>query len=86
MKIAIPIFGFSASGGGRVLSELANQWILMGHDVTFITFGDTILPYFPTQADIIWVDYKLNQIPNNNLKRINYPYRIFSFDINSLRQ
>ena len=77
MKIAIPIFGFSASGGGRVLSELANQWILMGHDVTFITFGDTISPYFPTQADIIWVDYKLNQIPNNNLKRINYPYRIF---------
>ena len=30
MKIAIPIFGFAASGGGRVLSELANQWISMG--------------------------------------------------------
>lgn len=77
MKIAIPIFGFAASGGGRVLSELANQWISMGHEVTFISFGDSISPYFPTQANIIWVDYKLNKITSNNLKKKNYPYRYF---------
>ena len=38
MKIIIPLVGsFSKEGGWRVLSELANAWIRMGHEVVFLS-------------------------------------------------
>jgi UDP-N-acetylglucosamine:LPS N-acetylglucosamine transferase len=77
MKITIPIFGFAASGGGRVLSELANKWMLLGNSVTFICFADSINPYFPTNANIIWIDYSGHKVKKNNLKIKNYPLRYF---------
>lgn len=85
MKILIPVFGFAASGGGRVLSELANQWILSGHEVTFISFADSDKPYFPTNANIIWINYKEIQMDSNNLNHKNYPLRYF-FIRNSLKR
>ena len=78
MRIVIPVFGFTKSGGGRVLSELANRWISMGHNVSFISFGDSYSPYYPTKADIIWVDYKGNKISKNTLKKKIYPLEYFS--------
>jgi glycosyltransferase involved in cell wall biosynthesis len=55
MKIAIPIIGFGKSGGYRVLSNLANEWVKMGHTVTFLSHVSSELPYFPTSANILWL-------------------------------
>jgi len=56
MKIIIPVLGFGRSGGYRVLSELASAWVRKGHEVTFISGCRSDMPYFPTSADIIWLD------------------------------
>lgn len=54
MKIIIPLLGFGKSGGFRVLSQFANYWIDLEHDVTFLCSSNSIMPYFPTKAQIIW--------------------------------
>lgn len=77
MKILIPVFGFGFSGGARVLSELANHWISSGNKVTFICFADSAKPYFPTKANIIWIDYNGTQMFSNTLKTRNYPLKYF---------
>ncbi|QEE25645.1 glycosyltransferase family 4 protein [Rhodanobacter glycinis] len=51
-KILIPIIGFGSTGGYRVLSELANHWIGLGHQVDFLVHRSFALPYFPTRAGI----------------------------------
>lgn len=52
MKILIPIIGFGAAGGYRVLSELANHWMMDGHQVDFLVDERSSDPYFPTCAKI----------------------------------
>lgn len=68
MKILIPVIGFGKSGGFRVLSQLANNWIEQGHNVSFILPNKGILPYFPTKADLIWigVDGSISLPPDKN--------------------
>lgn len=57
MKILIPLVGtFSKEGGWRVLSELANFWLLLGHDVIFLSHKKFKKPYFPTKAKIFFYD------------------------------
>lgn len=57
MKILIPLVGtFSKEGGWRVLSELANHWLLLGHEVVFLSHKKYKDPYFPTNAAIIFYD------------------------------
>lgn len=56
MKIAIPILFFSKPGGYRVLSNLASKWVEMGHTVTFLCTAHSDAPYFPTTADVLWLD------------------------------
>lgn len=56
MKILIPIFKFSNSGGSRVLSQFANYWIAQGHEVTFVCLQLSSPPYYPTQAQIMCYD------------------------------
>jgi glycosyltransferase involved in cell wall biosynthesis len=51
-SIAIPVLGFTASGGNRVLSKLADQWTEMGVKVDFIVENKS-KPYFPTNARIL---------------------------------
>lgn len=53
MNILIPILGFAPQGGYRVLSELANEWIRMGHTCDFLVPSTSSEPYFPTEANII---------------------------------
>jgi glycosyltransferase involved in cell wall biosynthesis len=55
MRIIIPVLGFAAAGGYRVLSELANQWVLQGHDVAFLTAAGEAPPAFPTTAAVLEV-------------------------------
>lgn len=55
MRILIPILGFGRSGGNRVLSRLADNWILNGHEVVFAAPATSAEPYFPTEARIVWV-------------------------------
>ena len=57
MKIYIPIFGFGKAGGFRVLSNLANQWIKLGHETYFICIPNknlNYIPYYPTNAIILY--------------------------------
>jgi glycosyltransferase involved in cell wall biosynthesis len=56
MKILIPLTSFGNSGGFRVLSELANNWIKMGHSVSFLSHETGIEPYFPTVGKLLWYD------------------------------
>ena len=56
MKIAIPLIGFSNTGGYRVLSRLASQWSDWGHDVVMIAHRTSRHPYFPVSCKILWVD------------------------------
>jgi glycosyltransferase involved in cell wall biosynthesis len=56
MKIVIPVMGFGRAGGFRVLSNLANEWIRLGHTVQFLCPAESDDPYFPTTAEIIWLD------------------------------
>jgi len=58
MKILIPILNFARAGGCRVLSELANQWVKLGHEVAFLCPDSSDEPYFPTIAKIVWVNDK----------------------------
>lgn len=58
MKILIPILIFARSGGSRVLSELANEWVNSGNDVAFLCPDSSNAPYFPTIARILWVNDK----------------------------
>lgn len=76
MKILIPVLGFGKSGGYRVLSKLADELIKLGNHVTFLSSNFSNQPYFPTMADIIWVNSngktqsRPNQKPGNLLKYI----------------
>lgn len=59
MKIIIPLVGsFSKEGGWRVLSELANAWLKVGHEVVFLSHKRLCEPYFPTSATILFYDNK----------------------------
>lgn len=69
MKIIIPLIGsFAKAGGFRVLSQLANYWIMDGHDVTFLSYINGKDPYFPTTAKILYYDNKgdINTQKDNN--------------------
>lgn len=52
VKILIPIFGFGAQGGYRVLSRLATEWCSTGHQVDFLVPEGSDRPYFETTAGI----------------------------------
>lgn len=74
MKILIPILGFGNSGGNRVLSKLADELILLGNDVTFLCPDCSDLPYFPTNANIIWAGKsgKINGLKSYKKKKVNF--------------
>ena len=76
MTICIPIFQFGKAGGDRVLSNFANHFINYGHKVTFITFCDTIPPYFETSANIILISF-WGQKASQYKKIIKFPLDYF---------
>lgn len=55
-SILIPVLEFGRQGGYRVLSKLANEWIDRGCRVGFVAPCSSDAPYFPTKAEIYWVD------------------------------
>jgi len=67
LRILIPILGFAPHGGYRVLSELANQWIKLGHECAFLVPSSSPDAYFPTKAEVIRFD-KRGNIPNGMTK------------------
>ncbi len=52
----MPMFGFGRAGGMRSLSLLANKWVDLGHEVTFMCHVSSTLPYYPTTANIYYYD------------------------------
>ncbi|HRD56461.1 MAG TPA: glycosyltransferase family 4 protein [Ferruginibacter sp.] len=67
MKIIIPVLGFGKSGGNRVLSKLADELIKLGHEVSFLSPSNCDEPYFPTLANILWIDKKGNIVNSRTL-------------------
>jgi len=79
MKILIPVFNFGREGGYRVLSQFANYWVKNNHEVTFVCCHASIEPYFPTQANIIYVNKNGNQTDGLiNPQLVSFFYRFFS--------
>ena len=76
MRILIPILGFAKSGGFRVLSQFANYWSKSGHEVSFLCSSNSINPYFPTEAKIIWFNDK-NEIVDTNKFEKKKPLNVF---------
>lgn len=56
MNILIPVLSFEKGGGPRVLSKLADEFLLKGHDVIFLCSKYSNTPYFPTKAKIKYVN------------------------------
>ena len=72
MRIALVISSLNSGGAERVMSELANQWVNLGYEVSFFTLTSPDAKPF----------YSLNpKIKIHNLNQIRYTYyrRIFSF-------
>ncbi len=65
MKIDIPILGFGRAGGYRVISRLATEWKRMGHTVRIFSNQASIAPYFPTDAEIIWLADSGKRVASN---------------------
>lgn len=74
MKILIPLVGsFSKEGGWRVLSELANSWMKLGHSVVFLSHKCYKKPYFPTDAQVLFYDNK-GEISDNGDSEYPIPF------------
>jgi glycosyltransferase involved in cell wall biosynthesis len=56
LSILIPVLEFGRAGGYRVLSKLADEWISHGCSVAFLAPYWSDPPYYPTKAEIHWVD------------------------------
>ena len=56
LRIVVPIVGFGRAGGHRVLSNLATEWTRAGHEVRLLAHASNNAPYFPTEAQIVWLD------------------------------
>lgn len=56
MRIFIPVLDFSRSGGARVLAKLASAWVAAGQRPIFLASQWSEPPYFPTTAEIYWLD------------------------------
>lgn len=72
MKILIPVLGFGKSGGYRVLSKFADLLISNKVEVDFISFANGIEPYFPTAANIYWIDKKGKVVENKCSKNCSF--------------
>ncbi|MCS6209213.1 glycosyltransferase family 4 protein [Shewanella baltica] len=76
MKIVIPVMDFGRAGGERVLSNLANELIDKGHDVTFVKPNNGSKPYYPTNAKI-----KLSKFLVNGNKLTRYITNLYNLVI-----
>lgn len=65
LNILIPILSFGKAGGIRVLSQLANNWDLLGANVTLLVFSESEDPYYPVNVDIIWIDENGERVAKN---------------------
>ena len=66
MRIIVPVVHFGRAGGQRVLANLANNWIDMGHEVTMLAHYSSEPIYFPTKANIIWFNNQGKTVERKN--------------------
>lgn len=64
---------FNRSGGNRVLSELATQLVDRGYEADFICLQYSEAPYFPTTAQVVWIDGAGRRVERNQPGRKHYP-------------
>lgn len=73
VRVVIPMLDFNRSGGNRVLSELATQLVDRGYEVDFVCLMCSDAPYFPTRAQVIWIDGNGRRVARNKPSRKTYP-------------
>jgi glycosyltransferase involved in cell wall biosynthesis len=76
MVIVIPITVFGRTGGHRVLSNFANEWGRLGHTVRFLCYRESDVPYYPTTAEIIWLDKEGKRVSTNERSILSHRRRI----------
>ena len=64
MRIVIPVFGFAKSGGFRVISRLASEWIDAGHEVVIASYYKSKDIYYSTSAKVFWYDEAGREVEN----------------------
>lgn len=69
LSIIIPILSLGKSGGYRVLSMLANNWKSEGISVKIIAYYGNDKPYYPIEADIIWIDENGKEMNENESQK-----------------
>lgn len=65
MSIIFPVFGFNKHGGERVLAKLASQFTSMGMQVKMVSYCESDLPYFPVEAEVVWIDKNGGVVESN---------------------
>ena len=58
IKILITIWGFTKSGGIKVLTNIANRWIDQGIDTKIVCYYKSEEPYYPLKAEVLYVNNK----------------------------
>lgn len=78
MRLTLIIYSLSSGGAERVMSIMANYWVMKGWDITLLTFDDgTVTPFYHLNSRILHIPLGIatnssNLIDGiwNNLKRI----------------
>lgn len=65
LRILIPMLSFGRAGGIRVLSQLSNKWIELGHTVCIVSHFESEDIYYPTKANIIWINDQGEEVDIN---------------------
>lgn len=71
IRILIPIFSFGISGGTRVITNLANEWQKMGHEIVLVSYYLNPIPYYPLNCKLINIDKKGNEIDRDDFATDN---------------
>lgn len=86
INIIIPMWQFAKGGGHRVLAKLANEWSKMGYKVTMACYYESMPPYFPITAEVIYFNSKGKLVeridpplerPKRLINRISKMYQIY---------
>lgn len=78
MKILIPILSAGKSGGIKVLTNLANKWFEMGHDVTVISTDNMTEPYYKINCNFYYIDTKGQKLNSKLNEKISILQQLVS--------
>lgn len=83
MKICIPVISFTKAGGMKVLTQLANRSVKLGHEVTFFCADVESKPYYKvdTEVSISYApDSNKNSKEKSIIKKLYYIYNFLKIN------